>query len=371
MVFWFGLLENFISECGHATVPAKYVTNEGFKLGVWCDTQRSRYKNKQLEPDRLRALDELIKQGWEWSLFDAQRRDNIAAIKRYFEREGHTFIQERYVDPDGVSLGAIAKGLRQAYVAGTLEEEHVNFLQTNLKFKWDIGQYWWLEQYKALRRWYHKSPNSSPPREHRVSIKISPQYTESRNLSQFQQSLITSYKFWELGEKSKPKRAIAPKRLTQKQIKIIENIPNWSWTRADDTEEQWKSTLENYCQTFGAETLNVTTVHQGYAIGRKISKLRSRHRKVPLDQEIIDFLSRLGIDLDPFQTRWMQSFELLKLYTEENGAAAPTQSTVYRDVKLGSWVSTQREAFKNNRLSEEKVRLLSSLRGWSWNASSS
>jgi len=367
--FWFGLLESFISEHGHATVPAKYVTAEGFKLGSWCDTQRTRFKNKQLEPDRLSALDKLIKQGWEWSLFDAQRRDNIAAIKRYFEREGHTFIPERYIDTDGVRLGAIAKGLRQAYAAGTLEEEYVNILQTNLKFKWDIGQYWWLEQYKALRRWYHKNPNSSPPREHRVTIKISPQYTESRNLSQFQQSLITSYKFWNLGEKSKSKRAIAPKRLTQKQIKIIENIPNWSWMRADDTEEQWKSILANFCQTFGASELKISTEHQGYAIGRKISKLRSRHRKVPLDQETIDFLMRLGIDLDPFQTQWMQSYQLLKEYTAENGGAAPTQSTVYRDMNLGSWVSTQREAFKNNKLSEEKVRLLSSLRGWIWNAS--
>jgi superfamily II DNA or RNA helicase len=367
--FWFGLLENFISEYGHATVPAKYVTNEGFKLGSWCDTQRTRYKSKQLEPDRLSALDELIQHGWEWSLFDAQRRDNIAAIKRYFEREGHTFIQERYVDPDGVRLGAIAKGLRQAYAAGKLEAEYVNFLQTNLKFKWDIGQYWWLEQYKALRRWYHKNPNSSPPREHRVIIKISPQYTEDRNLSQFQQSLITSYKFWELGEKRKSQRTIAPKRLSQKQIKLVENIPNWNWTRAVNTEEKWRSILADYCQTFGAAELTVSTEHQGYAIGRKISKLRSRHRKVPLDQEIIDFLTRLGIDLDPFQTQWMQSYQLLKEYTEENGVASPTQSTVHRDMNLGSWVSTQREAFKNNRLSEEKVRLLSSLRGWIWNAS--
>jgi len=367
--FWFGLLESFISEHGLAKVPAKYVTNEGFKLGSWCDTQRMRYKSKQLEPERLSALDELTKQGWEWSLFDAQRRDNIAAIKRYFDRESHTFIQERYVDPDGVRLGAIAKALRQAYAAGTLEAEYVNFLQTKLKFKWDIGRFWWLEQYKALRRWYHKNPNSSLPRENRVSIKISPQYTESRNLSQFQQSLITSYKFWELGEKNKSKRAIAPKRLTQKQIKLIENISDWSWTRADDTEEQWKSILANYCQTFGAAELKVSTVHQGYAIGRKISKLRSKHRKTQIDPDIVNFLSGLGIDLDPFQTQWMQSYQLLKAYTEENGTAAPTQSTVYRDFNLGSWVSTQREAFKNDKLSEEKVRLLSSLRGWVWNAS--
>ena len=55
-----------------------------------------------------------------------------------------------------------------------------------------------------------------------------------------------------------------------------------------------------------------------------------------------------------------------KLMELECGSIAGNdlQSTVYRDLNLGIWVSTQREAFKNDKLSEEKVRLLSSLRGW-------
>ena len=33
--FWFGLLEAYVDEYGHANVPAKFRTTEGFFLGGW------------------------------------------------------------------------------------------------------------------------------------------------------------------------------------------------------------------------------------------------------------------------------------------------------------------------------------------------
>ena len=83
--------------------------------------------------------------------------------------------------------------------------------------------------------------------------------------------------------------------------------------RAADKEERWNSILANYCQTYDAAELKSSTEQQGYAIGRKISKLRSRHRKATLDGDVVDFLARLGVDLEPSHTQWMQSYQLLKV----------------------------------------------------------
>ena len=48
--FWFGLLEKYVEQKSDARVPSKYVTEDvqQYKLGVWCDTQRVQFQNKNL-----------------------------------------------------------------------------------------------------------------------------------------------------------------------------------------------------------------------------------------------------------------------------------------------------------------------------------
>ena len=363
--FWFGLLEKYIESNGDAKVPSKYVTEQGFKLGSWCDTQRVRYKGQNLETARFKALDELRSVGWVWSLFDFQREQNIRAIKRFYDLEGHALIKDRYIAPGGEKLGALAKSFRQAYNSGTLEKKWVVYLEKELKFKWNLGQFWWLEQYKALRRWYVKNPYSSPSRSLRVQIKVTERYSETRNLAQFQQSLITSFN-WHSGKSGRSGRSVAPKRLTEKQILAIERIPNWSWSRRKDEQDKWRAVLRDFLSTNNVSVLKSETIHKGYAIGRKIAKLRSQNRKKPLPSHELDFLTEMGINLDPFQQQWEHAYNLLLNYVEEHETANVTQSTFHEGFKLGAWVSTQRQSFKEDKLTKERIERLSKLKGWVW-----
>ena len=59
---------------------------------------------------------------------------------------------------------------------------------------------------------------------------------------------------------------------------------------------------------------------------------------------------------------WDYKYTLCKEYESENGKI--TQSTVYKDVNLGIWVSNQKTAFKKNKLDNERLEKMSLLCSW-------
>jgi predicted helicase len=64
--FWFGLLETFVEREGHARMPRKFKTEDGYNLGSWVSTQRSNKKKNKLTPEKIKSLEEL--EGWSWSV---------------------------------------------------------------------------------------------------------------------------------------------------------------------------------------------------------------------------------------------------------------------------------------------------------------
>ena len=50
-------LEQYVAMKGHARVPGAYTTPDGYKLGGWVKTQRS--KKKKLSPQRRKRLEAL------------------------------------------------------------------------------------------------------------------------------------------------------------------------------------------------------------------------------------------------------------------------------------------------------------------------
>ena len=60
--------------------------------------------------------------------------------------------------------------------------------------------------------------------------------------------------------------------------------------------------------------------------------------------------------------QWMKKYSYAKEYFIENGSLDIPANYVTKDgIKLGSWIRTQRVCYKNNDLTEERIKLLESI----------
>ena len=60
----FECLLQFIEREGHSKVPRNFITEDGYKLGPWVNTQRVNKKRNKLSPDQIGKFESL--KGWVW-----------------------------------------------------------------------------------------------------------------------------------------------------------------------------------------------------------------------------------------------------------------------------------------------------------------
>jgi len=144
----FQVLERFAEREGHARVPQAHV-EEGMKLGVWVDTQRSKYRNGRLPPHDLARLEALP--GWSWDTRADQLQEAFEALERFVEREGHARVRQTHVE-HGMKLGVWVNGQRQKHRQGKLASEHVARLEGLPGWTWDPLTDQFEEGYQALEK---------------------------------------------------------------------------------------------------------------------------------------------------------------------------------------------------------------------------
>ena len=59
--------------------------------------------------------------------------------------------------------------------------------------------------------------------------------------------------------------------------------------------------------------------------------------------------------------QWLEMYELAKQYYEENGDLKINRNYEINNLKLGIWIHHQRQAYKHNKLSKERIRMLNSI----------
>jgi predicted helicase len=155
--FWFGLLESFVEQNGHAAVKQDTVIN-GYKLGVWVAGQRQLYqrtpsalraRGEKLTPERITRLRSFP--GWVWSEHAAAWETALARLKAYVAREGSAqSIGERHIEEDGYRLGKWAGIQRTRYKRGELTQDQVDQLEAIPGWQWSKHDAMWMSTYEAL-----------------------------------------------------------------------------------------------------------------------------------------------------------------------------------------------------------------------------
>ena len=128
---FFGELLRFEEKYGHIAVPARYISDTGYRLGD--KVHHIRTGNRKLTEDEIQRLNDIK---FVWRLRGSFSIDDIIKMLEEFKAEyKHLLVPQRYKTPDGVSLGSIVAELRSGHRA--INEEDREKLDA-IKFIWKV-----------------------------------------------------------------------------------------------------------------------------------------------------------------------------------------------------------------------------------------
>ncbi len=152
------------------------------------------------------------------------------------------------------------------------------------------------------------------------------------------------------------RKAYKNSKLSKDRIKKLDSLGEWH--SPNDT--KWD---ENYeiVKKFKEEKGRFPT--QKESGGQWLNTQKTAYKKGKLSEDRIKKLDGLG-DWNPNQGKthddmWEENFEKVKKFKKENNNSFPLQST-----KEGQWLINQRRAYKNEKLSEDRIKKLDSLGNW-------
>ncbi|MDX5929436.1 helicase associated domain-containing protein [Acidiphilium acidophilum] len=129
-------LRAFVEREGHANIHSKHFEPDGFKLGNWLGSRRYEYRQGVLSAERIAALEAIP--GWTWDAVGSEQWEKgIEALRAFVEREGHTSIRHKHVEPDGFKLGHWACARRTEYRQGNLSDKRIEELESIPGWTWN------------------------------------------------------------------------------------------------------------------------------------------------------------------------------------------------------------------------------------------
>ncbi|MCP9803102.1 Helicase associated domain protein [Cyanobium sp. T1G-Tous] len=145
-------------------------------------------------------------------------------------------------------------------------------------------------------------------------------------------------------------------RLPQKECNLLSALPEWSW---DPIEGAWQSMylrVKEYSENRKLDEIPIC--HEYYSW---IGVQRSRYKQNKLKQEWCEKLTSLpGWQWDPREDEWRKRFNEAKGLCETNANKDSKQNNY-------QWANWQRLEYRKGKLSEERISMLNSITGWSWN----
>jgi len=388
----FDALKEFHKTKGHCRAVAG-IRFKGIKLGPWISTQR---KNKErLSEEQIRRLDSV---GFNWDPHGNIWDKSFAALKSFYIREGHFRIARGLLE-NGVDLGGWV--IKQRTRRNHLTQEQISRLDS-IDFSWNPIEEEWDKHFNVLLRFWKKEGHCRVTQKQEVDSLnlgtwVQKQRAKKDQLSTSQRNRLNSLGFswdpiaeqWEeafaaLKEfhtreghcrvtKSRTgdgrnlsiwviKQRAKKKHLSADQINRLNSI-GFSW---DPITEQWEegfSALKAFHRLEGHCRVAKNYKANGFKLRIWVSTQRTNRKRLTRDQE--SRLNSLGFSWDPHGETWEVAFEALTKFYKREGHCRVTQKWMEGSVKLGTWVSSQRQ--KKAKLTPIQINRLNSL-GFIWKA---
>jgi hypothetical protein len=155
------------------------------------------------------------------------------------------------------------------------------------------------------------------------------------------------------------------KTLSNDKITKLESLENF----------QWNVFVETWIDNFNQLKLYVD-VNKEYpnwnnknekSLNTWISTNRKKYKNKKLSNDKITKLETLkNFQWNAIKETWISNFNQLKLYIDDNKGYPNKYSKIESEKSLGLWVYTNKQNYKNNKLSNDKIEKLKTLKNWIW-----
>ncbi len=321
--YHFGLLQKFKEKTGHCNVPQG--DSENKILGGWVTFQRSQYFNQKVSADRIAMLEEI---GFSWDPRNAAWEEMYLATCKFKEINGHCNIPPKYSKDQ--QLGRWVDKQRARYKEQKLTKERLERLE-KIGFSWDPSSQAWEEMFASLSNFKTKMGHCNV--RHSYNKQLGSWISRQRN--QYKQS-----------------------RLSKDQIEKLEKL-GISW---DPESERWE---EMFAALWDFKAVNLhcnvpPDYKKNLLLGSWVRCQRTRYKNGQLLPAQFDKLQQINFDWAPIDMAWEKMYSALINFKEANGHSN-IPSTNKENKKLASWVIIQRIRYKQNKLSDERIKKLEQL----------
>ena len=274
-------------------------------------------------------------------------------------------------DENGIALGNWIYTQRQSFNGqgtGKISEEQIELLkQIGMRFEIINKEEEWEKRYELAKAYYKHYGNLEVPSEFKT---------------------INGYKYDKNGidlggwirSQRKDFKGSDGRKISEERIELLKQIGMRFETK--NKKEEWNKKYElakAYFKYHGNlkvpaefKTINGYDYDaNGVLLGSWIKRQRSAYNgkgKNKITKEQIELLSQIGMrfEIKDKEEEWNKNYELAKAYYEHyhNLEVPPSFKTKNgydsdeKGVLLGSWISHQRNSFKENRMSEKRIELL-------------
>ena len=285
--------------------------------------------------------------------------------KNYYKEYGHLNVPTHFNTNDGINydkdgiirLGSWISAQRYLYNAGKLSQERIELLnKIDMCFDKKKKRIGWNKMYEYVKKYYEEYGNLDIPYNFKTKDGI--------NYDEDGYDLVT----W-----IRNQRAIYnANNLSQERTELLELI-DMVW-QGDKNITKWYRNYE-YSKKYYEEYGNLEVPYHfktndginydedGVKLGIWINTQRKLYKNNNLSSDRQELLEVIGMRFDNKRIitnkSWEEMYKYAKEYYEEYGNLEVPQSFKTNDgINLGTWINTQRQYYKNNKLSQEKIDLL-------------
>lgn len=300
------------------------------QLGIWVGTQRERYKKKKMPAERINRLNAI---GFDWGRWRENSGYSGTSWEEMYKRlvayqKDHGDANVPFKSKDNPQLGAWVFLQRLEYHKEKLSEERVGNLNA-IGFEWtppltDADKKLddrLAKEEESLNEWPAPPNNDNNDK------------TSETTIEDVIKKILNNSK----------KTAAKKPRLAVGQYES-----RWM--------EQYQRLVE-YKKIHG----DTKVPQKDPQLGIWVKKQRHYHRtNQHITEERIALLNSIGFDWGEKRRSWDDMYRRLVKYKEKHGnAKVPAKYDL--DPQLGSWADKQRRAYRNKKMSDERVNLLNSI----------